>query len=306
MASVWPSLVPAAFSRVPAAMPRSRPADLSPIWIRRGVSVRPCCEYFIGLLPDASMAMVVAADRDRCGGWDMKILIFGGTGFVGLNIAAALLARGHAITLFDRADLPAAAQHDFAGYREALTVVQGDITDRQAVMDVVADGYDAIVLGAAITSGPAREAADPELVMQVNLLAQLPVLVAARRSGVARIINLSSGRAYGAAGARHALLDEETACDPESLYAITKFASERVAARLAALWHFDIVSVRLSSVFGRWERATGVRDTLSPQAQISATVRRQGEAVLPRGLDLRPGCRGRRDVADRSAEAETP
>ena len=91
-----------------------------------------------------------------------------------------------------------------------------------------------------------------------------------------------SGAAYGAAGAQHALLDEETACDPESLYAIIKFASERVAARLAALWHLDIVSVRLSSVFGRWERATGVRDTLSPQAQISATIRLQGEAVLPR------------------------
>jgi UDP-glucose 4-epimerase len=40
--------------------------------------------------------------------------------------------------------------------------------------------------------------------------------------------------------------------------------------------------VRLSGVFGRWERATGVRDTLSPQAQILATIRRQGEAVLPR------------------------
>jgi UDP-glucose 4-epimerase len=209
------------------------------------------------------MAMVVAADRDRCGGWDMKILIFGGTGFVGLNIAAALLARGHAVTLFDRANLPAAAQHDFAGYREALTVVL-------------------IVLGAAITAGPARDAADPEQIMQVNLLAQLPVLVAARRSGVARIINLSSGAAYGAAGARHALLDEETACDPESLYAITKFGSERVAARLAALWHFEIVSVRLSGVFGRWERATGARDTLSPHAQILATIRQQGEAVLPR------------------------
>jgi UDP-glucose 4-epimerase len=226
------------------------------------------------------MAVVVAADRDW--GWDMKILIFGGTGFVGLNIAAALLARGHAVTLFDRADLPAAAQHDFAGYRNVLTVVQGDVTDRQAVIDVVAGGHDAIVLGAAITAGPERDAADPELIMQVNLLAQLPVLVAARRSGVVRIINLSSGAAYGTAGSRHALLDEETACDPVSLYAISKFASERVAARLAALWHFDIVSVRLSGVFGRWERATGVRDTLSPQAQILATIRQQGEAVLPR------------------------
>jgi len=161
--------------------------------------------------------------------------------------------------------------------------------------------FDAIVLGAAITAGPARDAADPELIMQVNLLAQLPVLVAARRSGVGRIINLSSGSALGAAATRHAVLDEETACDPESLYAITKYASERVAARLAALWKLDIVSVRLSGVFGTWERATGVRDTLSPQAQIlaclgQASLGQASEAVLPR-----PGVRDwiyAPDVAD--------
>jgi UDP-glucose 4-epimerase len=226
----------------------------------------------------------------------VKILIFGGTGFVGLNIAAALLARGHTVTLFDRASLPAAAQRDFAGFGKMLTVISGDVTDRQSVMDLVAKGFDAIVLGAAITAGPARDAADPELIMQVNLLAQLPVLIAARRSGVGRIINLSSGSAVGAAGTRHAVLDEDTACDPESLYAITKYASERVAARLAALWKLDIVSVRLSGVFGTWERATGVRDTLSPQAQILACLGQRSEAVLPR-----PGVRDwiyAPDVAD--------
>jgi UDP-glucose 4-epimerase len=226
----------------------------------------------------------------------VKILIFGGTGFVGLNIAAALLARGHAVTLFDHASLPVAAQRDFASFATTLTVVSGDVTDRQAVIDLVAEGFDAIVLGAAITAGPARDAADPELIMQVNLLAQLPVLLAARRNGVGRIINLSSGSAVGAAGTRHAVLDEETACDPESLYAITKFASERVAARLAGLWDLDIVSVRLSGVFGTWERATGVRDTLSPQAQILACLGQRSEAVLPR-----PGVRDwiyAPDVAD--------
>jgi UDP-glucose 4-epimerase len=212
----------------------------------------------------------------------VKILIFGGTGFVGLNIAAALLARSHVVTLFDRASLPVAAQRDFASFAKALTVVSGDVTDRQAVIDLVAEGFDAIVLGAAVTAGPARDAADPELIMQVNLLAQLPVLVAARRSGIARIINLSSAAAYGAAGTRHAVLDEDTPCDPETLYAITKYASERVAARLAALWNLDIASVRLSGVFGTWERATGVRDTLSPQAQMLACLRQRSEAVLPR------------------------
>jgi UDP-glucose 4-epimerase len=116
----------------------------------------------------------------------------------------------------------------------------------------------------------------------VNLLAQVPILTAARASGVARIINLSSAAAYGTSTFRNVPLDEETACDPVSLYAITKFASEKVAARLAALWQVEIISVRLSAVFGPWERVTGVRDTLSPQAQILAAMRAGRDAILPR------------------------
>jgi UDP-glucose 4-epimerase len=212
----------------------------------------------------------------------MRILIFGGTGFVGLNIAAALLARGHTVTLFDRGALPPAAEKEFVRYADRLTAIRGDITDRQAVEAVIAAGYQAIVLGAAITAGAERDAADPETILRVNLLAQVPILAAARASGVARIINLSSAAAYGTSAFRDVPLDEETACDPVSLYAITKFASEKVAARLAALWQVEIISVRLSAVFGPWERVTGVRDTLSPQAQILAAMRAGRDAILPR------------------------
>jgi UDP-glucose 4-epimerase len=212
----------------------------------------------------------------------MRILIFGGTGFVGLNIATALLARGHAVTMFDRAGLPPAAQRVFAPYADRLTTVQGDVTDRQIVEETIGRGYEAIVLGATITAGPEREAADPETILRVNLLAHVPVLSAAWRSRVGRIINLSSGSAYGTSAFQSMPLDEETACNPVSLYAITKFASERVAARLAALWSCEIINVRLSAVFGPWERATGVRDTLSPQAQILAAMQQGREAVLPR------------------------
>ena len=70
----------------------------------------------------------------------MRVLVFGGTGFVGLNIAAALLARGHAVTLFDRADLPPDARKEFAVHGDRLTIVQGDVTDVQAVEAVIASG----------------------------------------------------------------------------------------------------------------------------------------------------------------------
>lgn len=212
----------------------------------------------------------------------MKVVIFGGTGFVGLNLAATLLARGHAVTLFDHSALPPAAKRSFADYADRLTVVQGDITDRPAVEDMIAKGCDTIILGAAITAGAARDAADPESILRVNLLAQVPIHIAARRHAVSRIINLSSAAAYGDAGARYPLLDEETPCDPVSLYAISKFASERIGARLSALWQTDVITVRLSAVFGPWERETGVRDALSPQAQILAALRQRREAILPR------------------------
>ncbi|CAN7459511.1 NAD(P)-dependent oxidoreductase [Bradyrhizobium sp. LjRoot220] len=216
----------------------------------------------------------------------MRILVFGGTGFVGLKIAATLLARGHAVTLFDRAGLPPDAARDFASHADRLTAIQGDITDQNAVEQAIAAGYEAIILGAAITAGPEREARDPETILRVNLLAQTPVLTAARRADVKRIINLSSAAAYGANAFRYALLDEETPCDPASLYAITKFASEKVAARLATLWQSEIISVRLSAVFGPWERSNDVRDTPSPQAQILAALQAGHQAVL-----ARPGVR---------------
>jgi UDP-glucose 4-epimerase len=237
----------------------------------------------------------------------LNILIFGGTGFVGINIASALLVRGHGVTLFDRGPLPRAATQAFAGFGDKLSVVTGDVTNSDAVEATIARGFDAIILGAAITAGSAREAADPQSILQVNLMAQLPILTAAHRQGIRRVINLSSGSAFGAAAFRHALLDEDLPCEPVSFYSITKYASERVAARLAALWQADFISVRLSGVFGPWERATGVRDTLSPQSQIVAALRNREEARLPR-----PGVRDwiyAPDVADAVAilvEAEKP
>jgi UDP-glucose 4-epimerase len=212
----------------------------------------------------------------------MKILVFGGTGFVGLNIAEAVLKRGHAVTLFDRAGLPSAAQRAFADHGDRLSVIIGDVLDRTLIDSIIATGFDAIILGAAITAGTERDAADPESILQVNLMAQTPILVAARRHGVKRVINLSSAGAYGASAFKYPLLDEELPCDPVSLYAITKFASEKVAARLAALWQSDFVSVRLSAVFGPWERATGVRDTLSPLMQIFTAHTKQSDAILVR------------------------
>lgn len=205
----------------------------------------------------------------------MHILIVGGAGFVGLNIAAACLEAGHRVTLFDRAPQPQA----FAG---PVAFVPGDVRDRERVAAAFSSPVDVAVLGAAVTAGPAREAADPDTILSVNLGAMPAILEACRRNGVRRVINLSSAAAYGSAPAREGRLREDTPAAPESLYAITKFGSERVGQRLAGHWGLDLVSVRLSAVFGRWERDTGLRDTLSPQVQILNAAASGRPAILPR------------------------
>jgi UDP-glucose 4-epimerase len=209
----------------------------------------------------------------------MNVVIVGGAGFVGLNIAQLLLDRGHTVTLFDCAELPASARRAFVS-REQLRMITGDVTDRASVDAAIGSGCDALVMGAAITAGAARDAAEPERILAVNLLAQVPILRAAERARVRRVINLSSAAAYGSSGQHYPVLDETTPCEPQSLYAITKFASERAAARLAELWQADVISVRLSGVFGPFERVGGVRDTPSPQAQIIDCLARGAPALL--------------------------
>ncbi|SCB10465.1 UDP-glucose 4-epimerase [Bradyrhizobium shewense] len=211
----------------------------------------------------------------------MRIVIFGGTGFVGLNLAEVLLARGHEVTLYDRAPLPPTAQRSLADCRERLKVVQGDITDAEGIDALIAGGCDAIVLGAAVTAGEELERVSTARVLEINVMAQIPILQGAIRHGVRRVVNLSSASAYGAAGQRVTVLDEETPCDPVSFYAISKFTSERSVARHAELFGGDFLSVRLSAVFGPWERPGSVRDTPSLQFQILAAFARGEPALLP-------------------------
>ena len=216
----------------------------------------------------------------------MRTLIFGGVGFVGLNIAERLLSEGESVVLFDRLPLPDAAVAAFAQLPGSLDIVQGDVTDMEAVTCALTYEIDAVVLGSAVTADAARETRDPETILQINLAALTPILRATRDAGVRRIVNLSSAAAYGRAAMDVAQVDETVAPQPTGLYGITKFASEMIGGRMAELWSLDFVNLRLSAVFGPWERATGVRDTTSPQFQMTEAVRQGKPALL-----ARPGVR---------------
>ena len=212
----------------------------------------------------------------------MRAVIIGGAGFVGLNIAARFAGDGYDVVAIDAKSPPPAALAALGDGGAKIAFVSGDVTQPDSVTRHIAQGTDLVVYGAAITADSARDASEPERVLAINLGGLVPVLRAARDASVRRVINLSSAAALGRAAAGLAPLEETLAPDPATLYAITKNASERVAARLAGLWSLDVVSVRLSAVFGPFEYPTGVRDTLSPLGQIMMAATRGQHATLAR------------------------
>lgn len=204
------------------------------------------------------------------------ILLTGGAGFVGLNVAEQLLGRGEAVLIFDLRPPPP--------FFSKVFFVQGDVTDRSALQQVFSkQKIDRVIHMSAITAGPERDAREPLRIAEVNLIGTLSVLEAAKNSGVRRLVHASTGALYGAAGigVGEPLDEERHRPVPESMYGITKYAAERSCLRLAALWGLDVRIGRLAQVFGRWEHASGVRDRLSMPTEIARIARAGGEAVFP-------------------------
>lgn len=215
----------------------------------------------------------------------MTVLISGGTGFVGLNLAEALLARGETVVLFALDTPPPRALQRFAALPGTLAVEQGDVRDAGFADCLRRYAVDRLFPFAAVTSGPDRERDAPEQVLEVNLLGLVSQLRAARDAGVRRVVAPSSAAVYGESFHGPGPMREDTSPPvPTGIYGVSKYAAERAALRLGELWGLDVVAARIGAVFGPWERDTGLRDTLSPFWRIGQAAHAGQEVVLPAAI----------------------
>jgi nucleoside-diphosphate-sugar epimerase len=215
-------------------------------------------------------------------------LIVGGSGFIGLNLAEAALAAGQEVLLADRNPPPEGAARTFDTLPGRWQFLALDVTDRPAVEALFREHAPRDVFyGAAITSGEQRERAQPHTVLEVNLLGLTHVLAAASAATCRRLVNISSGSAYGEGGfvdgGGVAPLDEQASrALPNTLYSVSKLASEGVCRRIAELTGLDAFSVRLAAIYGPWELDSGSRDTLSAPMQAAILARRGEQAMVAR------------------------
>lgn len=212
----------------------------------------------------------------------MSVVVTGASGFVGLNIAEALLMQGEEVVLFSNAPLPDAASAALGGLPGSMRVVFGDVRARKDLDRAFeTSGTRGVVHAAAMTPGGGRERADGRATVEVNVLGTLTALEAAAAHRVERFVLVSSGAVYGS-NASEALDEARTAPAPENVYGISKLAAEQLALRFGMVHGVDVRACRLSSVFGPWERDTGVRETLSPIFQVTRLALERREARLPR------------------------
>lgn len=216
----------------------------------------------------------------------MTIMITGGAGFVGLNIAEHLLKAGRNVVSYGLEAPPEAFMAAIDDKPGRMHVVVDDIRHRSALIDAMHHhSVTGVVHGAAITAGLVREASQADLIAAVNLGGTIEVLEAALKHGARRVVQLGSGAVFGSSVKQDGSLDEELDIPvPESLYGICKYAAERTGLRYRNTRGLDLVVARVGTCFGRWEYDTGLRDTLSIPLHLTRLAEEGGHAIFGRRL----------------------
>lgn len=176
----------------------------------------------------------------------MKLLITGGAGFIGSNLARKAVSLGHDVSIID--DLSTGYLDNVDTSRTAFT--QASITDRDAV-DEVLNGVDAVVHLAALGSVP-RSIMDPEASNFANITGTLTLLERMRSAGVRQLTYASSSSVYGLNPAMPK--SEREWVRPLSPYAVTKLASEQYVLAYQQSFGFSTTAFRFFNVYGPGQR----------------------------------------------------
>jgi UDP-glucose 4-epimerase len=166
----------------------------------------------------------------------VRIVVTGGSGFLGRHVVRRLIARGDDVSVVDKNPYP----------DRAVAIVEGDLREEKIVEAAIEEGTDAVVHLAAITS-VLLSAKDPHAVFETNVLATELVLERCRALGVGRLVFASTN---AVAGVVQGTIDESVLPRPLTPYGATKAAAEMLFSAYAASYAMKIVSLRFTNIYG--------------------------------------------------------
>lgn len=178
----------------------------------------------------------------------MKIVVFGGGGFIGSAIVDRLLRDKHSIRVFERPRVDPYRQFEAD---EAVEWVTGDLMSTHDVGQAIA-GMD-VVFHLVSTTLPKGSNDDPIYDVETNLIGSLQILQAMVEKKVGKIVFISSGgTVYG--DPRFLPITESHPTDPHVSYGVTKLAIEKYLLLYKHLHGLKVQIMRVTNPYGQRQR----------------------------------------------------
>ena len=181
-------------------------------------------------------------------------LITGGAGFIGSHLADALLARGeHVICLDNFNDFydPARKRANIANHvkQPSYTLIEGDIRDRDRVMQIFSDYRPERVAHLAGMANVRYSVERAALYADVNILGTINILDAAHDAGVGNVVFASTSSIYGIT--EDIPFQEEQSTDyPLAPYPATKKACEVMGYAYHNMFGLNFTAARFFTAYG--------------------------------------------------------
>ncbi len=174
-----------------------------------------------------------------------KILITGATGFVGKHLIDHLLEINSTDKIIGTyiSDL---SQEDSLNYGEKVDFVKIDLNNEQDVLSLISDSKPDYIYHLAALSSASDSFDNPKETLINNVVAQVNLLEAARKSNLidTRILIISSAEIYGNVKVQDLPIREETPLNPTSPYAVSKITQDYLALQYFNSYNLKTIRVR--------------------------------------------------------------
>lgn len=173
-----------------------------------------------------------------------KVVVTGGAGFIGSHLVDRLIREGYKVEVID--NLCEGKLANLEAVKNNIDFFKADIRDLSRLRKLF-QGVEVVFHEAALRS-VARSVENPSATNENNITGTLNVLLAARDSGVRRMIFASSSSIYGPQTAK--IFTEDLVPNPQSPYALTKLTGEIFLKQFCKLYGLETLTLRYFNVFG--------------------------------------------------------